>query len=177
MSELVVGSLKGLAANGFVIDVASGSKLVQPGAVLQVVSTTKTDAFTSASATFTAVTGLSATITPSSSTSKILVIASLTGAGTSGVTEAYARLMRGATAIAVGDAAGSSVRGLGGLTITASLEQGLSVSHLDSPATTSATTYSFEARTQSGSGLVYVNRSANDSVRGASSITLMEIAG
>jgi len=73
MSELAVGSLKGLAANSFVIDVASGSSLdlsagaVFPaGSVLQVVSTTKTDAFSTTSSSFADVTGLAATITPSS---------------------------------------------------------------------------------------------------------------
>ena len=47
--------------------------------VLQVVSTTKTDTYTdsSASGTLTTVTGLSATITPSATTSKILIYVTL----------------------------------------------------------------------------------------------------
>ncbi len=45
--------------------------------ILQVVSTTKTDTFSAASASFTDITGLSLSITPSSTSSKILVMVSL----------------------------------------------------------------------------------------------------
>lgn len=59
---------------------------------------------------------------------------------------------------------------------------GYSMVYLDSPATTSATTYAVQTRTNATvGGTVYVNRSALDSddaynTRGASSITVMEVA-
>jgi hypothetical protein len=55
---------------------ASGKTIagITTGKILQVLSTIKTDTFTVASATYTAVTGLNVTITPSSASSKILVM-------------------------------------------------------------------------------------------------------
>ena len=59
MSELSLGTLSGLAANSYVVDVASGSSLdlsagavLPAGSILQVVSTTKTDTFSSSSTSF-----------------------------------------------------------------------------------------------------------------------------
>jgi hypothetical protein len=184
MSELVVGSLKGLAANSFVIDVASGSKIVQPGAVLQVVSTTKTDTFSMASSTFATVTGLSATITPTSASSKILVLAQVTQ-GVDPSTESKFRLSGGNSAAYVGDTAGSRIRAVFGRkseNFGSLVRSALSnpLQYLDSPNTTSAVTYSVECSTTAGT--VFVNRSNDDTdntgfTRGASTITLMEIAG
>jgi hypothetical protein len=56
----------------------------------------------------------------------------------------------------------------------------LNATFLDSPATTSATTYKIQIRNESGSGLVYINRSENDSDSAAggryiSTITAMEV--
>ena len=72
MSELSVGSLSGLAANSYVIDVASGSQLTQPGMVLQVVRAIDTTDRTTTSATF-ADTGLSVTVTPTSASSTLFI--------------------------------------------------------------------------------------------------------
>lgn len=150
--------------------------------ILQVVSTLKTDVFTTSSATWVDVTGLSVTITPSSTSSKILVLASV-GVGAQAAT--MIKLTGGNTATYVGDAAGSRERGVGYQHIST----GYGVTHgpatysamyLDSPATTSATTY--KVQTQAFSGYVaYINRSHNDSdtadyMRGASTITVMEIS-
>lgn len=183
MSELVVGSLKGLAANSFVIDVASGSKIVQPGAVLQVVSTTKTDVFSSSSTSMTNITGLSASITPSSATSKILVSVAFGGISIAASEYLSFRLLRGATAISIGDSAGSRDR------VSMSYNPGVSTNFLidsgafqflDTPATTSATTYQVQMRVSAGTG--NVNRTAVDTDAGAyprtiTTITLTEIAG
>ena len=83
MSELSVGSLSGLAANSYVIDVAAGSSLdlsagavLPAGSIIQVVSTTKTDTFSTTSTSFSDVTGFSVSITPTSTSSKIMVMAS-----------------------------------------------------------------------------------------------------
>ena len=178
MSKLTVGSIEGLASEGYVISVPAGSKIVQAGAVLQVVSTTKTDSFSGSLATNSelAITGMSVSITPSATSSQVLVVAML-NAGTFGN---YV-LKRGSTNICVGDAAGSRDR------VTASRASGDPVSvpfmFLDSPATTSATSYSISfVSANSNTVTVYVNRSSTDTDNGdfaryASTITVMEIAG
>jgi len=156
------------------------------GKILQVLSTTKTDTFSSSSTTFTAITGLSQAITPSSATSKVLVIANIKGAsdeGTAGCTFNY-RLMRDSTPIDIGDAAGSRDQTTGSLSTrsigTAYILMADTAVILDSPATTSSTTYSVQGRTQSA-GTFYLNRTEDDSnsaliPRSISSITVMEVS-
>jgi hypothetical protein len=77
------------------------------GGVVQVLSTAKTDTFTTSNATFTDVTGLSVSITPTSASNKILILVTVNGNGNSGVNGLQGQLVRGSTAIALGDAAGS----------------------------------------------------------------------
>ena len=146
------------------------------GGILQVVSTTKTDTFTTSSTSFVDVTGLSATITPRSTSSKILVQVTVSGAGTNGSTNAVFQLLRGSTPIAVGDAP---------TPFTAQISAGPSVdnmwnaapSHLDSPATTSSTTYKIQFRSINGASPSYINRAATQLGTSISSITLIEVAG
>jgi hypothetical protein len=156
------------------------------GTILQVVSTPKTDVFTTTSSSFTAVTGLSATITPKSTSSKILVLAQITyGEVNAGGYGAF-KVTRGGTDIYRGDASGSRSRAVFcGYTL---VDSGLttnsgSIQFLDSPASTSALTYQVEVAI-AFAGFVLINRSGGDldadnsaRVRGASSITLMEVAG
>jgi hypothetical protein len=162
------------------------------GSILQVVSTTKTDTFTtttnitasggSYTATGAAITGFSATITPTSSSSKIFVIVHLNGTGTAGVTQIYALLYRNSTLI--GNPSPSSakpgVMARQYATDNNVVPGTMSFSFLDSPSTTSSTTYSVNVGGESSS-TVYVNMPANnnDSTNGArmsSTITVMEIA-
>jgi len=149
-----------------------------PGTVLQVVSTTKTNTFSTSSTSYVDVTGLSVSITPSSVTSKILVIVSLSGSETVGW---GFQLVRGSTAICIGDSGGGSrMQGTGGMSTRDG--NGLnnpSANFLDSPATTSATTYKVQMYTPSANA--YLNGTALDvnanyTVRSASTITVMEIA-
>jgi hypothetical protein len=161
------------------------NSLGQPyGTVLQVVSVTKTDTFTMSSSTFTDVTGLSVSITPRSSSSKILVNINVSGGGTPGFSALIARLMRGSTPIAIGDAAGgrprTTIGNTPGFGDTSAVPNG-SFSFLDSPATTSPLTYTVQIANNGGSQIVYINRSPADTdnasfSRSVSSITLMEIA-
>ena len=151
------------------------------GSVLQVVSVTKTDAFTSsATGTFTDITGMSASITPTSSSSKILVLASATCSGQASVSGSIIRLIRGSTAIDVGDAAGSrSPATTNAYQLDSGQSECISINFLDSPATTSSTTYKLQFRIEGGT--FYFNRSQSDGDNGgvgrfASTITLMEIA-
>lgn len=174
MSELTVGSLKGLSANNFKIEVASGSQLVQPGSILQVVSTTKTDPFFSTTLSYVDVTGLSATITPSSASSKILVLATT---NVSSDVDGLVRLVRNTTPIGNGSG-GSLIDGFGQVSIqVVNFVVGYAINHLDSPATTSATTYKIQARPAS-TGTVWINRrNAGAQYYLSSSLTLMEVAG
>ncbi len=76
------------------------------GSILQVLSTTKTDTFTTTtSGTFVDITGLSVTITPRSTSSKILIIADTQMSGNELF---FIQLVRGSTAIKVGDSDGSN---------------------------------------------------------------------
>lgn len=151
-----------------------------PGAVLQVVQTVKTDTYVQNSNSFTDVPNLSVTITPTSSTSKILVVTSL-NVGVDNNYNVIGRLLRGTTPIFVGDASGSRPQALfQTFYMTAEDMKLISATYLDSPSTTAATTYKLQIK----SGVqCYVNRTPLDrntadyDARVASSITLMEIAG
>lgn len=147
-------------------------------AQINIQSTAKTDTFTMASTTFTDVTGLSVTITPSASTSKILVLINLQMGTQVGVTNCFARLVRGATTIAVGDAAGSRIPTTIFGPASAANPMG-SMAFLDSPATTSATTYKVQIRAQSAN-TVAINRDVTDTdstatQRNISTITAIEV--
>ena len=171
MSELSVGSLSGLAANSFVIDVASGSTLdlsnatdlpvsaLPAGSILQVVSVSVDDTFTTTSTSYVERTGLSASITPSSTSSKI-----------------YAQLVNGGTENNTGTQAASTIiyrngADIGAPASTVYMASGgeraaTVVNFLDSPNTTSAVTYA---------GYVLVSAGTGSYRRGT--LTLMEVAG
>lgn len=162
---------------------ATGLKWATPasGKLLQVVSTTKTDTFSLTSATYTDVTGLSATITPSSATSKILVLVSLNMGTNAGNGFAYARIVRDSTEIAIGDASGSRIQSTtGSRSPEAAVQFFGGANFLDSPATTSSITYKIQLYAQAGVSAAYINRSHTDSngtdaMRAVSTITLLEI--
>lgn len=149
------------------------------GSVLQVGSTTKTDTFSTTSTSFADITGFSVTLTPTSSSSKFLiqVVANVANSGADAV---MIQLVRGSTAICIGDAAGSRIRASASNMFTSSSMSSTAVNFLDSPATASAVTYKVQMRINSGTG--YLNRSGADGdnaahPRTASTITVMEIAG
>lgn len=166
------------------LTMASGKTISSAGLgkILQVVQDTKTDTFSTTSTSFVDVTGLSVNITPSSVSSKILVLASLS-LGNDG-THCSARMMRDSTAIAIGDTAGSRIRATWHASppSTADIDS-KNMTWLDSPATTSTTTYKIQVAVPNSSSYnVYVNRASNDSdaayqSRVVSTITVMEVAG
>jgi len=154
------------------------------GKILQVVSTTKTDTFSAsvADTATTSITGLTATITPNATSSTILILVMLT-TGSGGFRNAW-RLTRSGTDILQGDSAGNRH-----LTTTAQANptgtialSNLSISGVDSPATTSAITYGVDWYNSNGSAqTVNVNRSSTDTDnddygRGVSTITVMEVS-
>ena len=155
------------------------------GGIIQCVQTVKQDSFSASVSrtSFAAITGLSASITPASTNSKILVMFSVSTSmeGTNGAPAII--LYKNGSAL-------SGARGTAGsdANLTASacfvyssdLPGGtISMSYLDSPATTSSTTYQcYLTSDQSGSYAVGVNRNRSGSQTGyTSSITLMEISG
>jgi hypothetical protein len=160
-----------------------GSAFAPIGTILQVVSTTKTDTFSTTSTSFTDVTGLSVSITPSSATSKVLIFAAASISADLNAMAAHARIVRDSTAIAIGDTAGSRTR------VTWEVANGSGVNNaaysmvfLDSPATTSALTYKVDIRSNTGTATVVNGRSGSDtdgagSGRSVSSITVLEVAG
>jgi hypothetical protein len=140
------------------------------GSVLQVVNATYSTLTTSSSSTF-ADTGLTATITPTSATSKILVLVNQCGCGKeSNNTNMYLRLLRsGSTIVNIERLAGNTGS-------TASNFFGsISSSYLDSPATTSATTYKTQFASYGNNALVYTQVDSGG-VASTSTITLLEIA-
>jgi hypothetical protein len=153
------------------------------GKILQVQSTALLTTFTTTSATFTGVTGLTVAITPSSASNKVLVIAQI--AYGQSITAGYGhfKLSGGNSGTYVGDSPGTRIAAVFGGYSTGDNQEGLhmgTIVYLDSPATTSATTYGVDVRT-AFDGAVNVNRSGTDAVgiahtRGASSITVLEIS-
>lgn len=167
-------------------DVGGTGPTYAPGHVIQVVGITKTDTFSAsvASGSYVDITGLSVSITPKSSSSKILILCNLNGTSDSAFTAAYA-ITRDGTRIGLGNAAGSRTRvssqqyaGAGRLSAQTSF-------HIyDSPATTSSITYQlqFAGGVNTGTTVTHhLNRVSDDVdfnyiARSASSITIMEIA-
>jgi hypothetical protein len=131
------------------------------GKVAQVLQTIKSDTFTSTSTSFTDITGLSVSITPSSASSKILVLMSVSGA-TSATTSnsiGFVRLMRDTTPIAIADSASNRQRATGSIstreTNAATINFTASADCLDSPGVTSAVTYKVQGIV--GGGTFYIN--------------------
>lgn len=153
----------------------SWATLPASGKVLQVVSATTTTATTIATDTLTD-TGISASITPSSASSKVLVLITAefkhfrNGAGFTGIAT---ELLRGSTTIAdwnKTDADEFDFIQYAGSSANVYKSGTTSVIYLDSPATTSSTTYKLQARGYDSS--VSVTFQKNSAI---STITLMEI--
>jgi hypothetical protein len=146
--------------------------------VLQVVSAFKNDTFSAASGSYVDITGLSVSITPSSVSNKIFIVVSIGALGVSTDAAFTARLLRGATVIAqpdvgTGDLKDGAFNFYNGS--SAGITIGASISYLDSPATTSSTTYKVSGYCNAGT--FYINRLAGDSTwQSTSSITVMEVA-
>ena len=179
-SNTITGLAVGGLPDGIVdTDMLAAGAVTAPkrgaGAILQVVQTFKNDSFSTTSTSYVDITGFSVTITPSSTSNKILLLnfAGLSTDGNSSVQ--YINLLRGSTAIAQPSVST-------GFSSTATMfPQSISnmiswsYSFLDSPSTTSATTYKWQIKGYTGTQ--YINqRALNDMPRTATMIA-MEVAG
>ena len=164
----------------------SVNNAMDAGKILQVVHTTKNDVFTTTSTTYTDLTGLSANITPRSTSSKIIAIASVEGATTTATTSSTGsfRVVRDSTPLDVGAAGGVGPQSAGVISTRNITSIGLTMattkSFQDSPATTSTLNYKVQVRV--GAGTLFINRAEDDSTslasnRFISTLTLMEVAG
>tara|TARA_B100000242_G_scaffold278792_1_gene236735 strand:+ start:838 stop:1443 length:606 start_codon:yes stop_codon:yes gene_type:complete len=167
-------------------DTADGTILTttnpKAGNILQVVQTAKTDSTTYSSVAHTAFTAdvMTATITPSSSSNKVLI--SCVICMQLGTTDAGFKFNRGGTDICVGDTSGVRRPVTIAATQSSSNEMfNLFAEFLDSPNTTSATTYGVKVtHGSSGSVDIFINQmnAGNDDkiMRPTSSLTLKEVA-
>jgi hypothetical protein len=141
------------------------------GKVLQVVSVTKINTFSSTSTSFVDVTDLALTITPADSSNKILVVAMLSLRNALSGYNTGSRVIRGASTVIT-----SQAGDYGDVVTQSNSRLGAQIfMHLDSPATTSATTYKVQIRNEGGSTS---NALVNDfdGRNATSSFTLIEVA-
>ena len=177
-------TLVGKATTDTLTNKTLGSGTVFPaGSVIQVLQTVKTNVFSTSSTSWIDWTDMNVTITPKSATNKILV--TLTSGVSNDTTNnfQYVKLVRGTTDIALGDASGSATRcwidaALATQSFGEVTQKSLTGSFLDSPATTSATTYKVQVII-TATGTAYFGRTATTIDANRSSIpsvlTVMEV--
>ena len=156
---------------------ASGLALGKIGQVLQTEVTEQS--YSNSSTSPAEITNLNVAITPSATSSKVLVMGKIMF-GSSSTARNFIQLRRGDTKIGNNASAGSRQEVIGVAT-SAAVNDVMTVNfhYIDSPSTTNATTYKvFGCR--EGSGTFRLNRSENDTddatvSRGTSVITVMEV--
>jgi len=149
------------------------------GGIIQVKQTVKTDEFSSSTnSSFFDITGINVSITPSSSSNKILIIVNLEVSAPEEL--CLFRLLRDSTVINV-STVGTSLNGFGMVdgeaynVINRSTED-ITCTFLDSPATTSSTTYKVQCQKNGGSTMRLNRRNLNNGVGFTSQITAMEVS-
>ncbi len=142
------------------------------GGVVQVKSASKVDAFTTSSSSFTDITGLSVSITPTSASNKILCLWQCTVGIASDATPLF-NLVRGSTAISQSTFATNNASGIVRIKDSDDVHAVVGI-FLDAPSTTSATTYKIQTKTLTPA--IYINRNGNGTTYGGtSSITVIEV--
>jgi hypothetical protein len=139
-----------------------------------VVQTVKTDTFSTASSSFVDITGVSVTITPSSATSKVLVTVSGQTANNNSSFSNLMNLRRNSTNIAQ-STGGTDNQTYTAFTASTASGVGFQITFLDSPNTTSATTYSMQIKTNGGTAFIgrYASSGTQPSI---TTITAIEVA-
>jgi hypothetical protein len=152
-ARLAIGSTgQALVVSGGVPSWGSVTTTPRVGQTIQATTTTNT---TTTGTTYVDATDITASITPTLSTSKVLVTMQfqcyIDGTSNLKVPGIQFRIVRGSTAIYSDMGSFYTVQGLSGMTGQTTWVP-FSVSYLDSPATTSATTYKLQFKTQSAGG-------------------------
>jgi len=157
---------------------------IDTGKVGQVVSTTKTDTATISSSGFADVSGLTLNITPSATSSKVLIKCNITLNHNDSNHTVVFRFLRDSTAVGVGASAGSRLQASAATATVGGGDhpQTIYAEFLDSPSSSSELTYKIQIANQDGAE-VLVNRNNNADTDGAnanfsryaSTITAMEI--
>ena len=190
MSTIKVENLTGLTsgANANKIMVPAGQTLHAPGHVIQTLSMTLTSASSAQSNSYVD-SGLTLSITPKSTSSKILVTGFINVA--EDYFKTYIILVRDSTTLSVGDAASNRPRVYAASAATSTWDvfdiTSLPINTLDSPNTTSAVNYkiqykNYQGPAHSGAATSHINRSHDDrdnalyDSRTVSVLTLQEIA-
>ena len=140
------------------------------GKIAQVVNTTKTDTFSSSSGSYVDVTGVSAAITPSATSSKIFVILTLYVSCDTQTANVFSKLVRGSTQLQ------ESIVRIPQENQGVYRTYNVSMTDFDSPSSTSEQTYKLQMLTNAGT--FYVNRAANQGGFSAThtvTLTLMEV--
>jgi hypothetical protein len=176
-----------LSGDGDITGLAVGalpSNVIGSGGILQVVQVVKTDTFSHNNGyTFTDVTGVSANITPTSTSSKILVMwnCNLSQSATTGTYGVYSRITRDGTVIIQGDTRGSSQRvGTSMANPNYNYSSVHSFQYLDSPTSSSTLNYKLQIAVETGSQILCGGSWQSGSAPNSStptSLILMEIAG
>ena len=185
MSTVIATNIKHASSSTNNLVLNSNGSVTGAGKILQVVQAQKTDTWDSSSTSYADVTGLSVAITPSATSSKILVSVNVNCSASTRYGGLY--LSRGSDTIALGDADSSrsrisfSTHSNTDATNYNYIMYNSSMQWLDSPNTTSATTYKLKSKIHYGSGTLYVNRGVNNdndgyTARGPSVITVMEVS-
>lgn len=152
------------------------------GSILQVVQSTRTDLISSTSSTYADV--LTAAITPTDSSNKVLCMFNTQETCDSGDGNTYSQylLLRDSTSVFIGDASGSAARGTAGRFGRQSnvKSDAVHIMYMDSPNTTSAITYKVQYRSVRGSSWrVSVGGALRDTFEGdcrtPTSFILMEV--
>jgi hypothetical protein len=168
---------------------AAGLGLNTTGSVLQVVQATEPAVVTTSSTSFVDLGNLSATITPSSTSSKILLTMHIGRATATAYLYSFAfRFVRGSTVVGVGNADGNRIQastmGAGNASNDSNHTYSTpSMMYLDLPNTTVATTYKVQGCIQGGSTLAINRNQSNPNAsdvhagRTICTLTVMEIAG
>lgn len=156
------------------LTMAAGKTIVGSGVgkILQVVQATKTDVFSSTSTSNVDITGLSLSITPSSTSSKILLMCSVFGS-TTNACNLY--LVRNSTVVINGTSGYTHIPTFAHMTSNNVVGESVGYNYLDSPSTTSAITYKIQGNTDAGT--FYINRRGVDTfINPTSSLIAMEVA-
>lgn len=170
-SKLKVNLINDSGDNNLITSDGSGSVTLGTafpavGKIGQVVQVVKTNTFSTTSTSYVDITGLSLSITPSSTSSKVLINVSGVGGNDSSHTRVSLKLLEDSTNLvehAVGLASDSQLAGF-------------AINYLSSPSTTSSLTYKLQLRQDNAGSGSTINRSLSDSnAKGITTITVMEV--